>query len=200
MSATFLIIMNHFASHLPCPCSWMQTLGQCIDCRTMVVPAHMRGIRIKSRCLHLEPQTIITDKIPAFHASTFIDQCTMETMQGFLWKPVHLADTKRIIAQITKHLRHLITIPTSNPTITQHAMMPGRQPRQQSGTGWRTARRRRITVKKKGAIMSQSIQMRSEDRRIAHAIHCISPMLVGHNQNNMRFLLCRQKHRHQTRA
>ena len=111
---------------------------------------------------------------------------------------MHLTDTKCKIIQVTQHLRHFVTVLVAYPAISQHAMMPGRKPGQQSGTGRCTARRRRITVQEECTVIRQSIHMGSDDRGITHTLHGIPPMLVGYNENNVRFLLRRQAARYQT--
>ena len=191
------IVVYHFLRHLASPCRRMQFFRKSIGSCSMIIPTYMSGIRIQSGCLHLEPQTIITDKVVGLHPTAFINQRTMETMQSFLREPMHLANTECIIIQVTQHLRHLITISTSYPTISQHAMMPRRQSSQQTRTGWRTTRCRRIAIQKKSSVIGQSVQVRSDYRKIAHAMHRISPMLIGYNEDNMWLLLCRQVSRYQ---
>ena len=70
--------------------------------------------------------------------------------------------------------------------IAQHAVMPGREPREQPRPCRRTAGTRSIGMREHRPLGRQAVQCRSDHPSPARTPHGIPALLVGHDQNHMR--------------
>ena len=115
----------------------------------------------------------------------------MESVKGILRVPVHLADAERVIAVVAQQLRHFVAVMLGHLAIPQHAVVPGRQTGEQSGAGRRTAGTRGIGIAEPIPVGSKSVHVRGNHCGISGPAQGISPLLVGHDKDNVWLLLRR---------
>ena len=181
-----IIIPDQFTGRPARPAGGMQTLVKDITPRPVIIPADPRTVRIQPRSMQPEPLPVITHKAHIFHPSALVEQRRMKAMAFPLRMPVHLSDAERIIPHLTQHARHLIAVTRRHLPITQHAVMPGREPREQPRPCRRTAGTRSIGMREQRSLGRQAVQCRSDHPSPARTPHGIPALLVGHDQNHMR--------------
>lgn len=137
-----------------------------------------------------EPAAVVAHEVGVFDAAALVEQRGVETVEGTLRMPVHLADAKGVVALPAQHPWHLVAVVLGHDAVAQHAVVPGREPREQRGTSRRTTRTGRVGVVEAVAVGRQRIEVGREDGGVAGAAHRVGALLVGHEQDDMRRPLC----------
>ena len=181
-----IVLAEEIHGVLADPVGWVKMLWQDVRPGAVVVPSQARRVGVFAwRDTH-EPAVVVADEARRLHPAGLVQQRAVKTVQTALRVPVHFADAEGVVSGLAHQPRELGSVVACNPSVAQHAVVPGGEPCEQAGAGGSTGRRGAVGVREHDSFARDRIQVGCVNGRVAHAAEAVETKLVCHQEQDVR--------------